>query len=130
MTKRNEQRGHHRRSSNLSAQAVFGDQSPALECTVQDISPSGAKIAFAASDKLPLEFVLEVLALDLRVKARLVRSQGKCHRVEFHWAQKQGGCEGKGIASGRGHWILLADAEALRQDLTGFGVLAREAFVS
>lgn len=79
---------------------MFGDQSAALECTVQDISASGANIAFAASDKLPLEFVLEVLALDLRVKARLVRSQGKCHRVEFHWAQKQGGCEDAGARFG------------------------------
>lgn len=100
MTKRNEQRGHHRRSSNLSARAVFGDQSPALEYTMQDISPSGAKIAFAAADKLPLEFVLEVPALDLRVKARLVRSQGKCHGVKFHWPQKQGGCEEAGARFG------------------------------
>lgn len=44
---------------------------------MQDISASGTKIAFAAAEELPLEFVLEVPALDLRVKARLVWSQGK-----------------------------------------------------
>jgi hypothetical protein len=63
---------------------MFGDQFLALKCTVQDISASRAKIAFAAADELPLEFVLEVPALDLRGKARLVWSQGKGHGVEFH----------------------------------------------
>ena len=63
---------------------MFGDQSPALKCTVQDISARGVKIAFAAADEVPLEFVLEVLAVDLRVKALLVWRQGKCLGGEFH----------------------------------------------
>jgi hypothetical protein len=72
---------------------VFGDQSPALECTVQDISASGAKIGFAAADELPLEFVLEVPALDLRVKASDMGS-GSFGR------KKQGGCEDAGARFG------------------------------
>ena len=82
-----ERRLHHRRPSNLSARAVFNDQSPALDCTVQNVSASGAKIAFAAAVELPREFVLDVPSLDLRVKVRVVWSQAECHGITFVWPQ-------------------------------------------
>jgi hypothetical protein len=57
---------------------------------VQNFSASGARSAFTAADELPLELVLAAPALGLKVKARLVWSQGKCHGVGFLWPQKTG----------------------------------------
>ena len=71
----------------LKAHVRFNNQSPALSCTVQDMSHRGARIAFADVLGLPRTFELEIPSLDLRVEAQRVWSQAECHGVMFVWPQ-------------------------------------------
>jgi hypothetical protein len=63
MTQNRERHRHPRRSSALSARAVFNNRSPALDCMAQNRSSSRAHIAFAAPLDRPDEFALEIPSL-------------------------------------------------------------------
>ncbi len=83
-----DRRWHNRWPSVLSGRVAFNDQSPALECTVQNMSPRGAQIAFATAFELPREFELVIPSLDLRIDARAVWSRAERHGVTFVWPQR------------------------------------------
>ena len=87
MKRESERRWHHRRSSAFSARIVFNNHTPAMTCTVQNLSSGGVQLAFATIVELPPEFVLEVPNLNLRVEARVVWSRAKLHGVTFLWPQ-------------------------------------------
>ena len=88
MTEGTDRRRHNRRQSTYRARAVFNDQSPALPCTVQNLSASGAQLTFAAAVALPPSFVLEIPSLDLQVEARVVWSRAEQHGVTLVWPQR------------------------------------------
>lgn len=88
MTEGDDRRWHIRRVSRLQARVIINDRSPALECTVRDLSARGARLVVATSCALPSTFELELPNLQLRVKARLVWSRAEQHGVMFVWPQQ------------------------------------------
>jgi hypothetical protein len=72
----------------LKAHVRLNKRSPVLDCTVQDMSHRGARIAFPTVLALPRSFVLEIPSLDLHVEAKRVWSQAECHGVMFVWPQR------------------------------------------
>jgi len=53
-----EQRIYGRRRVKLPGKIVFGNGSFALDCTIRDLSASGARIAVPNPDELPEQFIL------------------------------------------------------------------------
>jgi hypothetical protein len=72
-----------RRRTVLKGQVVFNNRASALDCTVRDLSDTGARITFADVSIPPAEFELEIPSKDLRIQARLVWSRGATHGVAF-----------------------------------------------
>jgi hypothetical protein len=70
-----------------TARVIVNDQTPALTCTLNNISAGGACIRFAVTVGLPREFVLEILSLSLRVDVRLAWGGGNRYGVMFVWPQ-------------------------------------------
>ena len=59
-------------------QATLGVGGPGLDCTVRNISESGAALIVEAEAKLPPEFTLAVVSLNLVSKCRIVwRAEGR-----------------------------------------------------
>jgi len=82
-----EHRWHHRRPTALRAQVVIESGSPALDCTVQNLSAGGAQLSFAGPVELPAAFKLDIPTLDLRVDAKSIWRQDRRHGVTFVWPQ-------------------------------------------
>jgi PilZ domain len=79
---------HERRSSRrwhaaLRARIVFNNWSSVLDCTVRDLSDTGAGISFAGISPLPTEFELEIPNRGFRAHGRLIWSRGTNHGVMF-----------------------------------------------
>ena len=81
-----DRRWHRRQRSAHGARVVLDDHSR-LTCTAEDLSASGAQIAFTTAVELPAKLVLEVPSMDLRVDARVVWSRGERHGIRFIWPQ-------------------------------------------
>jgi hypothetical protein len=82
----NEEEGRRARPRNrtvLKGQVVFNNRASALDCTVRDLSDTGARVTFADVSIPPPEFELEIPSKGLRVHARLVWSRGATHGVAF-----------------------------------------------
>ena len=67
----------------LAAQVVSPGRSAPIECTVRDLSDTGARIYFADASELPPEFEFRIPSRDLRVPSRLMWSRGANHGVMF-----------------------------------------------
>jgi hypothetical protein len=67
----------------LDGRIVFNDRFSLIECTVRDLSDTGAQIAFAHPIEPPPEFELEIPKKGLSVRARVMWSKGKQHGVMF-----------------------------------------------
>jgi hypothetical protein len=78
-----ERRARKRWHSILGGQIVSLDRSPLIECTVRDLSDTGARIRLREVSQLPPEFQLEIPRRGLRVHSRLTWSQGINHGVIF-----------------------------------------------
>lgn len=87
MTREGERRWHRRQLLAINAEVIPNDGTPALKCTVQDMSAGGACIRFPTAVALPPEFVLEIPSFTLRIGARVVWSRGECHGVQIEWPQ-------------------------------------------
>ena len=79
---------HERRSSKrwgayLKGRIVFNSRSSVLDCTVRDLSDTGAGISFADVSPIPKEFELEIPARGIRAYGRLMWSRGANHGVMF-----------------------------------------------
>ncbi len=81
-------RSSQRRRTVLTGRVVFNNRSSVLDCTVRDLSETGARISFAAVSELPPEFELEIPNKGQRVQARLMWSRGATHGVMFVQDQK------------------------------------------
>lgn len=67
----------------LEGRVVFNNRFSLIECTVRDISESGAQIMFAHPVRIPLEVELEIPKRNLNRHARLVWSNGRAHGLAF-----------------------------------------------
>ena len=67
----------------LKGRVVFNDQASVLDCTVRDLSQTGAQIHFADVSIPPQEFTLEIQSKDVRAQAGVVWSRGANHGIEF-----------------------------------------------
>jgi hypothetical protein len=83
MNEENSRRTSNRRRTVLKGQVVFNDRASALDCTVRDLSDTGARITFADVFPPPPEFELVIPSKSLQVHARLVWSRGAMHGVAF-----------------------------------------------
>ena len=78
-----ERRSSKRWGAYLKARIVFNNRSSVLDCTVRDLSDTGAGISFAGISPIPREFELEIPARGFRAHARPVWSRGANHGVMF-----------------------------------------------
>ena len=79
---------HERRSSKrwgayFKARIVFNNRSLVIDCTVRNLSDTGAGISFADISPIPPEFELEIPNRGLRVQSRVMWSRGANHGVMF-----------------------------------------------
>ena len=68
----------------LEGRVVFNNLFPPLECTVRDLSETGAQIMFSHPVKIPQEFELEIPKKGLSRHVRLVWSNGASHGLLFN----------------------------------------------
>lgn len=78
-----ERRSRKRWHSVLKGQIVSLTRASLIECTVRDLSDTGARLCFRNATDLPPEFQLEIPRRGLRVHSRLTWSQGNNHGVIF-----------------------------------------------
>ena len=67
----------------LKGRIISLDQHSLIECTVRDLSDTGAKICLSSVCELPSEFELEIPRRGLRVPSRLTWSRGTDYGVIF-----------------------------------------------
>lgn len=79
----NQRRSSSRVRTILQGRIVFNERFSLIECTVQDLSDTGAKIAFAHPVQIPPEFEFEIPKKNLSLRARVMWSKGKQHGVMF-----------------------------------------------
>ncbi len=78
-----ERRSSRRWRATLKGRIVFNNRFSVLDCTVRDLSDTGAGISFADVSAIPPEFELEIPNRGLRVQGRLIWSRGANHGVMF-----------------------------------------------
>ena len=78
-----ERRSSKRWHAALKARIVFDGRSSVLDCTVRDLSGTGARIYFADVSAIPPEFELEIPSKGLLVQGRLMWSRGANHGIMF-----------------------------------------------
>ncbi len=72
-----EQRGAERSAVALDAQGIFPNINQAIDCTILDISETGAKIEMKSVDMVPRRFKLFVPETDTLCECLVVRRSGK-----------------------------------------------------
>ena len=88
-----DRRNSTRKRSLLNGRIVFNNRCSVIECTIRDISETGAKISFAYPTPIPAEFELDIPSKGPPVRARVMWSNGKECGVLF------GGGTGTSVAS-------------------------------
>jgi hypothetical protein len=86
MDEDDDRRSSKRRRTVLRGRVVFNNRSSVLDCTVRDLSDTGAQLTLADVSALPPEFELEIPGKSLQVQARLMWSRGRNHGVRFDQA--------------------------------------------
>jgi hypothetical protein len=79
----NENRSSRRWRTLLKGQVVFNNHASLLNCTVRDLSDTGAQIHLADVSALPQEFILVIPSKDLQLQVRVVWSRGTKHGIVF-----------------------------------------------
>jgi c-di-GMP-binding flagellar brake protein YcgR len=67
----------------LEGRVVPYDSSSPIECTIWDISDTGARIAFQKPAEIPLQFELQIPTEDASAQVRLIWSNGREYGVAF-----------------------------------------------
>lgn len=102
-----ERRSSTRKRSLLNGRIVFNNRCSVIECTIRDISETGAKISFAHPTPIPAEFELDIPSKGSPVRARVMWSNGKeCGvlfggRTETSGASRGADTQQTPLASGR-----------------------------
>ncbi|WP_262268293.1 MULTISPECIES: PilZ domain-containing protein [Microvirga] len=78
-----DRRQSERLPSILEGRIVLGREAPHLQCTLRDISSTGARIWLPAAIELPQQFELLIPALEQTMPVQLMWSNGKTHGVMF-----------------------------------------------
>ena len=78
-----DRRQSERLPSILEGRIVLERHAPKTQCTLRDISGTGARIWLPDSIDLPREFQLEIPALDQTMPVQLMWSNGRTHGVLF-----------------------------------------------
>ena len=91
MDEDDDRRSSKRRRTVLAGKVLFNNRASVFDCTVRDLSESGAQLTLADVSSLPLDFELEIPSKNLRVLARVIWSRGKNHGISF--VQEQDGGE-------------------------------------
>lgn len=72
-----DRRNSTRKRTLLKGRIIFNNRCSVIECTIRDISETGAKISFAHPTPLPAEFELDIPSKGPPVRARVMWSNGK-----------------------------------------------------
>ncbi len=80
---RSDHRRTRRRRTLLDGRVVFNNRYSVIECTVRDLSVSGAKITFEHPTPLPPTVELEVPKTGQNFRADVMWSDGKSHGLMF-----------------------------------------------
>ena len=83
MNEDDDRRSSKRRRTVLKGRVVFNNRSSVLDCTVRDLSDTGAQITLADVSTLPPDFELEIPSKDILVQVQVMWSRGKNHGVRF-----------------------------------------------
>jgi len=78
-----ERRSSKRWGAFFKARIVFNSRSSVLDCTVRNLSETGAAISFAGVCAIPTEFDLEIPNRGFRAHSRLIWSRGANHGIMF-----------------------------------------------
>jgi hypothetical protein len=78
-----DRRQSERLPSILEGRVVLEKEASKLQCTLRDISATGARIWLPASMELPREFDLEIPVLQQIMPVQLMWSKGRTHGVQF-----------------------------------------------
>jgi hypothetical protein len=78
-----DKRGSRRARSLLKGQVIFNNRHSILDCTIRDISETGARIAFAHPLDIPEEFELNIPKKGSTARASVVWSNGPEHGIIF-----------------------------------------------
>jgi hypothetical protein len=78
-----ESRSNPRLRSLLRGRAIFNNRSSILDCTVRDLTPTGAKLDFGSPDGIPDAFDLEIPLKSRTHRAQVVWRQGNMCGVKF-----------------------------------------------
>lgn len=79
----NERRLARRWRTILAGRIILADRSQPIACVVRDLSNTGARLYCADTSRLPAEFELEIPSRGLKVRSRLMWSQGANRGVNF-----------------------------------------------
>ncbi len=80
---RSEHRRTRRRRTLLDGRVVFNNRYSVIECTVRDLSVSGAKVTFEHPTPLPPTVELEVPKTGQNFRADVIWSDGRSHGLMF-----------------------------------------------
>jgi hypothetical protein len=72
-----------RKRSLLGGRIVFNNRSSTLDCTVRDLSPTGAKLLLTSTATIPSEFDLEIPLKEQTLHARVMWHRGNACGVSF-----------------------------------------------
>jgi PilZ domain len=78
-----DKRRSNRMRSLLTGRIIFNNRYSVIDCTVRDLSDTGARIAFAHPIEVPLEFELDIPKRGPAVRARVMWSNGNDHGISF-----------------------------------------------
>ena len=78
-----ERRSRKRWHTILRGRIISLNRHSLIECTVRDLSDTGARIYFADVSAIPSEFEIEIPNRGLRAQARLMWSRGANHGIMF-----------------------------------------------
>ena len=82
-----EARGADRVRSFLRARILFNNNNSTIDCTIKNISPTGAKIEMANTTTIPGEFTLDIPAKGQTLRARIMWRDAEAIGVQFIEAQ-------------------------------------------
>ncbi len=83
MDEHDDQRSSKRRRTVLTGKVLFNNRASVFDCTVRDLSDTGAQITLADVSALPPDFELEIPSKGMLVSARVMWSRGKNHGIRF-----------------------------------------------
>ena len=78
-----DQRNSRRTRSLLNGRIIFNNRSSVIDCTIRDVSETGARIVFAHPVQIPPGFELDIPKRGPAVRARVIWSNGNEHGVSF-----------------------------------------------